>query len=68
MGELFMALFRNLSFLWVISIKHKLLGIALLFLLLPAVCWSAEKDKKKQTQSEQPPLFLSTGPETAARK
>jgi len=34
---------------------NKSLGIVLLFLLLPAVCWSAEKDKKKQTQTEQPP-------------
>jgi len=34
---------------------NKFLGIVLLFLLLPAVCWTAEKDKKKQTQSEQPP-------------
>jgi len=52
---LIMTLLRNLSFLRVISIKHKFLGIALFFLLLPAVCWSAEKDKKKQTQSEQSP-------------
>jgi hypothetical protein len=45
----------NLSFIRVINMKNKLLGIVLLFLLLPAVCWAAEKDKKKQTQSEQPP-------------
>jgi tetratricopeptide (TPR) repeat protein len=35
------------------SMKNKLIGIALFFLLLPAICWAGGKQDKAQTQSEQ---------------
>jgi len=62
-----MTLFCNLSFIRVMSMKNKLIGIALFFLLLPAICWAGGKQDKAQTQSEQP-SYQSVQPSSQPRQ